>query len=125
MATLNMDGPYTLNTPTINAQVSKKNSPGNYALGHSKKSKDSPDKSIFIVEYVGRSDTDLNGRLHQHVGSKYKEFKFSYASSPKEAFEKECKNYHDFGESEKLNNDIHPDRPDNSDWKCPYCNNFD
>ena len=44
---------------------------------------------------------------------------FSYASCPKAAFEKKCKNYHDLGESEKLDNKSHPDRPTGSGWKCP------
>jgi len=65
----------------------------------------------------------LKDRLKKWVGS-YKEFKFSCASSPKAAFEKECKNYHDFGGSGSLDNKIHPDRPKNSSWQCPYCDNF-
>ncbi len=53
--------------------------------------------------------------------NKYKHFKFSYATSPKAAFEKECKNYHDFGGSEKLDNKQHPERPDGTNWECPVC----
>ena len=49
MATLNMRGPYTLNTETIDKTVTTK-SPGNYALGKT----DTKDDT-FIVEYVGRS----------------------------------------------------------------------
>jgi len=75
------------------------------------------------VRYVGRSDTDVNSRLRSWVGkdSRYKQFKYSYATSSKEAFEKECKNYHDFGGSESLDNKDHPQRPEGTNWKCPVC----
>lgn len=116
MASLNMNGFYDLTDKEIDKQVTK-TSAGNYALGH-------VDNNKFIVEYVGRSDNNLNERLKKWVGS-YEKFKYSYASSPKSAFEKECENYHDFGEVEKLDNDIHPDRPDDSSWKCPVCDIFD
>lgn len=118
MATLNMDGPYDLTTAKIGAVVTK-TGPGNYALGYVN------DKDTFIVQYVGRSDRDVAARLRQHVGEKYKQFKFSYATSAKAAFEKECINYHDFGGSQKLDNAIHPDRPAGTGWKCPRCNIFD
>jgi hypothetical protein len=117
MASLEMKGPYTLDNATIDKFV-EVDSIGNYALGYE------DDDGKFIVEYVGRSDEDLNGRLKQWVG-KHKQFKFSNATSGKAAFEKECKNYHDFGGSKKLGNDIHPDRPEGEKWKCPYCNVFD
>ena len=54
MASLGMNGPYDLTNDQIDKQVTK-TSPGNYALGYSE------DKTFF-VKYVGRSDTDLNGR---------------------------------------------------------------
>lgn len=116
--TLNMEGSYDLTEQSINTKVSKI-SAGNYALGYLN------EENIFVVQYVGRSDYDVNERLQDHIGEKYKKFKYSYATSPKNAFEKECRNYHDFGGSEKLANKIHPDRPQNSDWKCPVCNIFD
>lgn len=112
-----MNGPYDLNEKKINEVVSK-TSAGNYALGYI------DTKGSFIVKYVGRADSDVNDRLKDHV-SKHPKFKFSYASSPKAAFEKECQNYHDFGGSKKLENKIHPDRPQDSNWKCPVCEVFD
>lgn len=116
MASLNMTGPILLGKDAIEKQVSR-TSPGNYALGYVK------DDGGFIVQYVGRSDTDVNDRLKDWVG-KYKSFKYSYATSAKTAFEKECNNFHDFGGTQKLANDIHPDRPNGSGWKCPRCKNF-
>lgn len=115
MPTLKMNGSYKLDSETIN-----KTSSGNYALGYTK------DKT-FYVKYISRSDSDLRVRLLSHVlNGRYKEFEYSYATSAKTAFEKECQNFHDFGGIENLDNDIHPDRPSNSkDWECPVCDIFD
>ena len=115
MASLDLNGPFDLSVAEIGRQITKTEA-GNYALGKM-------DGTKFIVQYVGRSDSDVATRLKQHVG-KYPKFKFSYATSPKAAFEKECKNFHDFGTEKKLDNTIHPDRPANSGWKCPVCNIF-
>ncbi len=82
----------------------------------------SADPSAFTVNYVGRSDEDLNARLKNWVGKNgYRRFKFDYLSSRKSAFEKECEIYHLFN---GLDNEIHPQRPIGGDWQCPYCNNF-
>lgn len=116
MAKLGMKGSFNLTKKEINEQVTKE-SPGNYALGNLS-------GNTFYVNYVGRSDDNLNTRLKDWVGE-YEKFKFSYATSPKAAFEKECKNYHDFGEKDKLDNKNHPQRPDNTTWKCSFCDIFD
>ena len=119
MASLGLEGPRDLDDDTVD-EVITKTAPGNYALGYVN------DKGTFIVLYVGRSDDDLNDRLYDWTDStRYKSFKASYASSPKAAFEKECQNYHDFGGSEKLDNQYHPDRPDGTNWSCPVCDIFD
>jgi len=111
-----MEGPHVFSSSEIDKVVTK-TSPGNYALGYS--------NDTFIVQYVGRSDSDVNQELKARLTSKYKHFKYSYATSPKAAFEKECHNYHDFGGSEKkLDNTIHPARPAGTGWKCPVCNIF-
>ena len=117
MPSLGMSGPYVFTRAKIDEIVTKK-SEGNYALGYVNQSK------TFIVQYVGRSDSDVNAELKNGISTRYKSFKCSYASSPKAAFEKECRNYHDFGGSAKLHNKIHPARPANSGWKCPVCNKF-
>lgn len=115
MPSLNMNGPYKFDRDTIDEKVTR-TSAGNYALGYIS-------DSTFYVLYVGRADSDVRGRLFQHIGEKYSYFYYSYATSPKAAFEKECENYHDFNPP---HNKIHPDRPSNSKgWKCPRCNNFD
>lgn len=115
MASLEMEGPYKLDSETIDAKVTR-TSPGNYALGGEN------EKGTFLVGYVGRSDSDVRARLKSWVGKTTRSlFKFSYASSPKVAFEKECNNYHDF---EPPENDSHPDRPEGTTWQCPRCNIF-
>lgn len=115
MATLGMDGPYKLDTKTIDKQVARA-SAGNYALG-------SDGDGRFRVNYVGRSDSDVGSRLKSWVGtSSQPQFKFIYATSPKTAFEKECHNYHDFTPPA---NKSHPDRPAGSGWKCPRCRIFE
>ena len=119
MASLDMKGPFELSTSIVDSVITQ-TSPGNYALGFDR-------DSTFIVKYVGRSDNDVNKRVKDWVGenSSYKQFKFSYSDSPKAAFEKECKNYHDFGGKGKLDNKEHPQRPAGSTWKCPVCTLFD
>lgn len=117
MASLNMgNDSFPLTDAEIDRLVTR-TEPGNYGLGYLK------DDGTFIVKYVGRSDTDLGTRLKDHVG-KYKRFKFNYATSPKDAFERECANFHDFGGSDSLDNDIHPARPKYATWKCPSCKIF-
>ena len=107
---------YTLDNDTIDRVVTK-TSAGAYALGR-------VSDNTFYISYVGRSDDGINDRLKDWVG-KYSNFKFGYYDSPKAAFEKECNLYHDFGGKEKLDNDIHPQRPEGSDWQCPRCNVFE
>jgi uncharacterized pyridoxamine 5'-phosphate oxidase family protein len=111
MASLNMKGPYDFTAKEIDKWVDAEKI-GNYALGHMK-------EDTFIVNYVGRSDIDVNAELKKRLTSKYPKFKFSYASSAKDAFERECHNYHDFGGKEKLDNENHPDRPDGTSLPCP------
>jgi hypothetical protein len=83
-------------------------------------------RTSFRVFYVGRSDVCLNTRLKEHVGEKYggstyEYFKYDYATSVNEAYEKECECYHDNGGSDKLDNDAHPKKPENSNLNCPVC----
>jgi len=117
MPNTGLNGSFALTEDNIDNEVTKR-SAGTYALGYLN------GENAFVVRYVGRSDDDVNGRLKQWVGE-YKSFKYGYSLSPKNAFDKECRLYHDFGGKEKLDNEIHPDRPDNTDWECPICTIFD
>ena len=55
------------------------------------------------------------------MDSSYTRFAYSYAPSAKAAFEKECRNYHDFGgDYGSLDNKQHPCRPEASPG-CAQC----
>jgi hypothetical protein len=149
MESLGMNGPYPLGHESIDRMVTR-TSPGNYALGYM-------DGTMFMVFYVGRSDSDVKQRLHdwvdaptrsrkfassakaayghRHRGplpfgvpaldrvgigvdSSYTSFAYSYASSAEAAFEKECRNYRDFGGSDDLDNEAHPVSTPGSSWRC-------
>ena len=112
MATSGLRGPFPLTRDSVNQNVTR-TSPGAYALGRTR-------ERTFYIDYVGRSDSDVNDRLRNHVG-KYAEFKYEYYGSAKAAFEKECNLFHDFSPPD---NDVHPARPQGSSWKCSRCNIF-
>lgn len=138
MRSLGMSGSYPLDDDAID-RVMVRRSPGNYALGYM-------DGNEFVVFYVGRSDSDVKGRLHAWVGmpspneryasparapwdvqlrdrthasapclgpvasgdSSYTRFAYSYAASSQAAFEKEWRNYDDFGGRAALDNPAQP-----------------
>ena len=116
MINLEMRGPFPLNSEEVRRQVLP-NRIGNYAFGTIN------DEGIFLILYIGRSDTDLQTEIIARAAA-YKQcthFMFSYANSTKEAFEKECKNFHECGGADGLLNQIHPDKPNGTDYECPYC----
>ncbi len=115
MALTGLKGPYQLTNERIN-EVVPQSHPGAYALGKYDLSSDT-----FYVKYVGRSDDDINDRLHDWVGE-YSYFKYDCFLSAKLAYEKECFLWHDFGGPEgRLDNKQHPDKGDHKDWECPVC----
>ena len=115
MATTGLHGPHALTAQGIDA-VFKSASPGAYALGRQT-------AQGYYVDYVGRSDSDLPARLKQWAATgRYPHFKAGYLQTAQAAFEYECRLYHDFGGGTKrLDNDIHPARPQGSNWLCPHC----
>jgi len=68
--------------------------------------------------YVGRSDTDVGSRIKQSAreGYGYSYFWFEYASSPRDAYLKECEYYHKYN---PLDNTNHPAVPFGTNWRCP------
>ena len=114
MPVLNMYGPFELTDKEIDRTITKI-SPGNYVFGFNKKNK-------FYVYYIGRSDKNLKDSLKKQIGE-HKMFKFCYTESPKEAFEKECIDFHEFGGIKRLYNTNHPVKPNGTDFKCPVCKN--
>ena len=57
-------------------------------------------------------------RVGMGVDSSYTRFAYSYAASAEAAFEKECRNYHDFGASHALDNQVHPVPTSGSSGDC-------
>jgi hypothetical protein len=118
MASTGLIGSFALTNSEIDKNVERRI--GSYALGYLN------DENTFIVNYVGRSDRDLNGRLKDWVGD-YKRFKYRHYDTKKAAFEKECQMFHDFGGTKSLDNDVHPARPEGTNYDCPVssCNDLD
>jgi len=103
-------GPFQLTEKGIDANLQPK-SPGVYALGTTR-------NNLFIARYVGRSDADLKVGLKNHVAGPYRQFKFTYALSAREAFEKQCELFHDYV---GLDNKRHPSPPRGLNIECPRC----
>jgi len=107
MASPQLSGVNALTHDGINNAV-KQISPRVYALGETI-------NNTFYISRVGRSDGDLNKRLHDYVGQ-YKQFKASYMPTAQAAFLAECELWHDFRGAA---NPIHPARPAGTTWQCP------
>ena len=102
-------GPFQLTRQGIEAHL-QSDSPGVYALGNSR-------EDLFITGYIGRA-TDLRESLKAHIPGPYQLFKFAYALSDRDAFEKQCELYHEFV---GLDNIHHPCPPDRTALLCPRC----
>lgn len=72
----------------------------------------------ITIHYVGRSDSDLRGRLRMSIieGEGYKYFWFEYETSPMRAYKRECILYHRYNPAD---NTVHPAVPPNMNWRCP------
>ena len=76
------------------------------------------------VHYVGRSDTNLKDRLDAEefectsCGKGVKQRRWWNLGTKKQAFEKECEEYH---KHSNLCNDIHPAAPRGMKLTCPEC----
>ncbi len=71
------------------------------------------------ASYVGRSDSELGVRIRQSAaeGPGYRWFWYDLASSPMDAYRKECWLYHHYEGG--LHNLIHPAVPTGANWRCP------
>ncbi len=92
---------------------------GNYQFGYM-------EGADFHHRYIGRSDTNLKQEIENQRynkveigGTTYTHFKFCKASSAKEAYERECIDFHGYGEELVLDNINHPDKPNGTDYKFP------
>ena len=105
------EGPWPFTEDNIKKHITK-TSPGNYRLGSLNT------KGGITVKYVGRSDVDVADRIADHLDEGYTHFRYLSATSAKDAFEQECYDYHRF---QCAANKYHPDKPDDTDYKCPVC----
>ncbi|MEO0236253.1 MAG: hypothetical protein ABIM02_05970 [candidate division WOR-3 bacterium] len=98
-------GPYLIEE--VNKYV-REISPGVYILSRDGRT----------AAYVGRSDTDVGSRIKQSAkeGYGYKYFWYEYASSPRDAYYKECEYYHKYKPDDNTN---HPSVPPGKNWRCP------
>ena len=113
MASLGLHGTHNLTNEEIDLHVSKTGI-GCYALGYVNTD------NTFVVQRVGRSDNNLNKRLHNYVPEqKYTKFKFGFVDTVKDGFEHECKMWHDFSPGDNPN---HPDKPNDTNYPCPVVN---
>lgn len=115
MPQLGMQGPMKLVPSEIDRAVPHK-TPGNFALGYIKETV----PRAFIPTYVGRADSDLNRTLKE-LDTDAEWFKWRVARNAREAWNVQCKNFHDFWETGHLEMDEHPEPPKDSGWKCPIC----
>ena len=114
MIELTMANIYPLASPVIDDLIPPKTI-GNYVLGYRY-------GETIQVKYVGRSDTDLNRRLKEHLDDPYDAFMFSTQNTPEEAYIEECWNWHWCdGPQGRLDNEILPDRPEGCEEHCPVC----
>jgi hypothetical protein len=72
LRSLEMSGSYPLSDEAIDEALTR-TAPGNYALGYM-------DGDTFAVFYVGRSDSDVRGRLHEWVGMPSRQEAFASAA---------------------------------------------
>ena len=117
MPSLTMDGPFRFDEQTI-SNLFTGNEIGNFALGFINENK------MFVVCRVEKATKNLKNDLMSFLGrnEKYKFFKYKFALNVKEAYELECKNFHDFGgDSGLLDNKDHPVSPEGTVLFCPYC----
>lgn len=103
-------GPLPLTPDRIQKNV-QSGSAGIFALGLTV-------DGTFLTKQIGRSDEDLRLALLPHVGGPYPHFKFAYAISARDAFEKECELFHSLV---TLDVPIHPAPPEGTDLSCRGC----
>jgi hypothetical protein len=104
---------YPLTTSSVGETVTQ-TVPGVFILGQSV-------EGSFHVKYVGWDAQDVASALKFQVGL-FNRYKYEYAATPEEAFEKACILYHMFLPAK---NKGHPERPAHSSAECPMCDTFE
>jgi hypothetical protein len=100
-----LQGPFSIGNADI---YMTQTSPGVYILS----------KDGKTAAYLRRSDNDVGSRIKQSAreGYGYTYFWFEYASSPKDAYFKECEYYHKYNLPDNTN---HPSVPFDISCRCP------
>ena len=82
-----------------------------------------PRRRSPCAPWRSRSGPPVGTRSFVHTGvgidTAYTHFTFCYAPTAIAAFEKECRDYHELGGNESLDNDRHPEPGRDSPWSCP------
>ena len=103
---------YALTTSSV-AETVTQTVPGVFILGQSI-------EGTFHVKYVGWDAEDVAGAIKFQVGL-FNRYKYEYAVTAEEAFEKACILYHMFLPAR---NKAHPEWHGHSDVECPMCDMF-
>lgn len=114
MMNFGLSKPFPLDPATVE-RIIKLKAAGNFALGKLN------DSGEFVAEYVGWSGSDIKSEIVAMLNSGYTAFEYSYALTPKDAFERDCRIFHDLGGDIILDNKEHPARPERVKWRCPLC----
>jgi len=117
MLNVGLSKSYSFNSETVD-KIIKIKAAGNFALG------ELDDNGDFVAGYVGWSDSDIKNEIRAMLGGRYSAFRYSYALTAKDAFEKNCRIFHDLGGKVMLDNKEHPARPERVKWRCPLCDIF-
>ncbi len=108
-------GPFDLENDIIESNVTR-SGPGTFRLGHNDV------WGQLSVRYIGRSDDDLKAELRrQSQKKKYTRFTFQLAETARQAFERNCRDYHKYRGNGYLDNSKHPTVPASHDVPCPIC----
>lgn len=105
-----LNDPVALTQDAIDGAIAPK-TPGAYVLGTMNAN------HVMSVSFVGRSDDDLAAKLKRHIGN-YPAFAHVTATSAAEAYQMECRLYHELRPSRNV---MHPVRPARTDGACPVC----
>jgi hypothetical protein len=103
---------YALTTSSV-AETVTQTAPGIFILGQTI-------EGTFHVKYVGWDAEDIGAAIKFQVGL-FNRYKYEYALSAEEAFEKVCILYHMFLPAR---NKAHPEWHCHSDVECPMCDMF-
>lgn len=112
-----MNGPYALTRDSV-SRVVPSGKIGTYLLASYGKTMFGTD-AVFI-EYVGRS-LDLRDRLLEHVPERYLLLYFKELATESSAYLSECEDYHRYGGTSCLDNEVHPAKPSIVSPRCPVC----